>query len=120
MDVFEVESYIESWTDSYFRDDLTIVCESFIINARTARVTQAPWSLEIIGCIRYLSQKFCGKDLVMQTPSEAKSFSSNDKLKKIGWFQRGTAGHDNDASRHLLLYAARQKILSNEDLRELL
>lgn len=119
MDVYEVEEFMEEWMVS-LRGQMTTICESFIINARTAKVTQAPWSLEIIGCLRYMSQKFCGRDLVMQRPMEAKGFSTNEKLKTLGWYQKGTAGHDNDASRHLLLYAVRNDLLSEEQLALLL
>jgi hypothetical protein len=119
LDVYEIESLMEGYAESY-REDLIIICESFIINARTAKVTQAPWSLEIIGCLRYMSQKFCRRDLVMQRPAEAKSFSTNEKLKALGWYHRGTAGHDNDASRHLLLYTIRNGVLPHDQVKSLL
>lgn len=37
-----------------------------------------------------------------QTPAEAKRFSTNKKLKTLGWY-RGGEGHADDAARHLLV-----------------
>jgi len=87
---------------SAFQEDLTVFSESFIINAYTAKNTQAPWSLELIGVARRTSRKYTGRDLALQSPSQAKGFSSDDRLKKMGWYTPGK-GHANDASRHLLL-----------------
>lgn len=91
-----------------------VVCEAFIITAATAKNTQSPWSLEIIGCLRYLCEKN-GVPFVLQTPSDAKRFSTNEKLKSIGWYVRGQ-GHATDSHRHLLLWAVKNGYIAPHDL----
>ncbi len=44
-----------------------------------------------------------------QRPAEAKSFSTNDKLRKLNWYTGGE-GHGDDAARHLLVYLAKQRV----------
>jgi hypothetical protein len=83
-----------------------LITEKFTITVRTARNSQAPWSLEMIGVARWLSQKYTGRDLLLQDVAAAKRFASNDHLRELGWWQVGTEGHVNDALRHLLLYLA--------------
>lgn len=85
------------------KEDLVIVSESFVITIHTAKNTQAQWSIELIGVARFMSQAYCGLDLVTQQPAAAKRFSSDDRLKTLGWYKPGQ-GHANDAARHLLLY----------------
>lgn len=93
----------------------TIVIERFTITARTAQLSQAPWSLEIIGVARFFAES-CGQSLVVQTPADAKRFSTDGKLKALGWWHKGGAGHANDAARHLLLYAARHNLINLEEI----
>lgn len=97
----EFPAYVEEVTAKYERD-LAIACESFTITVQTAKHTQAPWSLEGIGVCRYLAGKY-GCELTLQAPSSAKLFSSDDRLRQLGWWTPGR-GHGNDATRHLLLY----------------
>ncbi len=85
------------------------VVERYIITPATAKMSQQHDALEIIGAIKYLVRKH-GHDLVMQTPAEAKKFSTDAKLKNIGWYQPGQ-GHARDASRHALLFLAKQGII---------
>jgi hypothetical protein len=85
-----------------YGDQLSIVAEKFVITAATARNTSAPWSLEGIGAARYIAGKY-GCAYETQAQASAKRFSSDDRLKVLGWHARGK-GHANDASRHLLLY----------------
>lgn len=87
-----------------------VVCEAFIITVATAKKTQAPWSLEIIGLLRYLCEKY-EVPFILQTPSDAKRFSTNEKLKSIGWYVRGQ-GHATDSHRHLLLWAVKNGYIS--------
>lgn len=96
--------------------DLLIVSESFIITVQTAKNTQAPWSLELIGVLRFLSRRFTEQDIVLQSPSTAKRFSSDERLKQMGWHVPGK-GHANDAARHLLLVCATRGWLPDETLR---
>jgi hypothetical protein len=103
---------------SHYKSTMHIVSESFIINANTVKNTQAPWSLELIGVARWVSRVYTGRDLVLQAPAAAKRFSSDDKLKQLGWHSPGK-GHANDAARHLLLRLASTGKLSNAVLTSL-
>lgn len=83
-----------------------IVCEDFIITSETVKKSRQSYSSEGIGVLRFLTKSY-GCRFEIQTPAAAKSFSSNDKLKRIGWYVPGQ-DHANDAARHLLLYAVKQ------------
>lgn len=86
------------------------VVEKYIITPATAKLSQQHDPLEIIGALKYITRKYNHK-LVMQSPSEAKAFSTNDKLKNVQWYKPGQ-DHARDASRHVLLYLAKQGIIS--------
>lgn len=87
----------------------TFVVEKYIITPATAKLSQQHDPLEIIGAIKYLVRKYDHK-LVMQSPSEAKAFSTNDKLKRVQWYTPGQ-DHARDASRHVLLYLSKVGII---------
>ena len=84
-----------------------VVCESFTVNAGTAKKDPSayPDVFSLIGTIRYLAWAN-GAEFHFQTPAEAKSFATNDKLRRLGWY-KGGAGHADDASRHLLTFLAK-------------
>ena len=93
-----------------------VVCESFIItNATLTKSRGENWSLESIGALRFLCTQH-EVPFVLQTPARAKSFSTDEKLKRIGWHTAGK-GHATDASRHLLLYAVSNGLLELGRLR---
>lgn len=79
-----------------------LAVERFVITAQTAKNTQAPWSLEVIGVTRYFAQRWC-VPLVLQSAASAKTFATDRRLKQLGWYVPGR-GHGNDAARHLLLF----------------
>jgi hypothetical protein len=81
-----------------------VIAENFIINARTVGNSQAPWSLMALGCVTWLCDRY-SLDLVLQLPSNAKNVAPNEKLKRLGTWHKGGAGHANDAIRHAVLYA---------------
>lgn len=108
---------IAEWTTNV-GEDLLVVCESFIITAHTAKNTQAPWSLELIGVARYFTRAYTGRDLVLQAPSAAKPFATDQRLKSMGWYLPGK-GHANDSARHLLLVMATRGWVSQKQLAEL-
>lgn len=85
------------------------VVEKYIITPATAKLSQQHDPLEIIGALKFLTRKY-GHKLVLQSPSEAKAFSTNDKLKRVGWYQPGQ-DHARDASRHALLYLSKLGII---------
>jgi hypothetical protein len=82
-----------------------VACESFTINMQTAKNSQAPWSLEHIGVLKYLCRKnnYPVSAIAFQAPGDAKSMFPNPTLQRLGTWHRGGAGHANDAIRHGLL-----------------
>ena len=92
-----------------------VACESFRITAHTAKLSPAPWSLEIIGALRWLCHRN-GIGFTLQTPGDAKRFATDTKLDKLGWARPPGAGHARDAQRHLLLFLVRAGLLVCTDL----
>lgn len=90
-------------------NDIVIVCERFTINAQTVKNSQAPFSLEQIGILKYLvySEGLDHEKIVFQSPSDAKRMFPNDALKKLGYWHRGGEGHALDAVRHGLLHTVK-------------
>jgi len=86
-----------------------LVCEGFVIRANTAKLDAGAFSLttDLIGACRLLAHQ-AGIPFVRQTPAEAKSFATDDKLRRLGWYIPTKGGHANDASRHLLTFLAKQ------------
>jgi len=78
-----------------------VICEDFIISNQTARKTPQPDPWRILGYLELwcLTTETPFKSF---TPSEAKGFSTDAKLKHLGWYKKGKP-HANDAARHLLL-----------------
>jgi hypothetical protein len=89
--------------------DLEVVCERFTINAQTVKNSQAPFSLEQIGILKYLllSNGIDPDSIVLQSPADAKRMFPNEALKKLEYWHRGGEGHALDAIRHALLYLAK-------------
>jgi len=83
----------------------SVVCESFFITAQTAKNSQAPWSLEMIGVLKQVCRDLnYPLDLIYwQKPSAAKTMIDNAKLRRLELWHRGGAGHANDAIRHGVL-----------------
>lgn len=91
------------------RYDLHVVCEAYVVTANTLKKSRQNWSLEGIGVLRYLA-RINGAAFELQTPADAKSFATDEKLKAVSWHRRGQ-DHANDASRHLLLYCLKKRII---------
>jgi hypothetical protein len=89
--------------------DLLVVCERFTINAQTVRNSQAPYSLEQIGVLKHLCREAGHPvdSIAFQSPVDAKTMFPNDRLRALGTWHRGGAGHANDAIRHALLALVR-------------
>lgn len=89
---------MEEWIAMYYP---TVAVERFTITAKTHKNTAAPWSLELIGVARHLSRKYdC--PFVLQGQSAAKNFCTDERLKALGWYERGKP-HGVDAQRQVLL-----------------
>jgi hypothetical protein len=88
---------------------MDIVCERFTINAQTVRNSQAPWSLEQIGILKQTMRDhgMVEETIIWQAPADAMNMFNNEKLKRLGYWHRGGAGHANDAIRHALLRAVK-------------
>jgi hypothetical protein len=86
-----------------------LVCERFIINAQTIKNSQAPFSLEQIGIMKYVVHAggFDPESIHFQSPSDAKKLFTNDALKRLGFWHTGGGGHALDAMRHGLLRLAK-------------
>jgi hypothetical protein len=89
-----------------------IICEDYLVTQQTIQKSRQNYSLELIGVARFVCS-WRDVPFILQTPSEAKSFATDNKLKKLGWYKSG-AGHDNDASRHLLVYAINNGVIKPE------
>lgn len=87
------------------QDNVIFVVEKYIITPATAKLSQQHDALELIGVVKYLCRIYDHR-YTMQSPSEAKSFATDAKLKKAGWYKPGLP-HARDASRHVLTYAAK-------------
>lgn len=88
-------------------DEIDIVLERFIITQQTAKNSQAPYSLELIGQTKWIAWRCGAPEPVMQSPTDAKNFSTNGKLKALGLWHKGGKGHAMDALRHALLFMVR-------------
>lgn len=102
-----VDTAIEGWPDLGL-----VVAESFV--PRPGIRTWQPAALEIIGTVRYLCATR-GITFEEQTPAAAKSFATDAKLRKLGWYTPGM-GHANDAARHLLVAQVRHRSFPMEAL----
>lgn len=90
--------------EAYATVDTQFVIENFFITQATAKNSQAPWSLKVIGAVEWVCLREGLSPLVLQTPSDAKNFVPDAKLRALGYRSRGGGGHHNDAARHLVLY----------------
>lgn len=102
IDHIGLGNYFESlktmWRTKRPEDWNTIIAmESFIITPGTAKKTQAPWSLESVGMVRYFVET-SGFSLRMSAPSAHKKLISDDVLKSAGLYFPGE-GHATDAAR---------------------
>jgi hypothetical protein len=94
----------EDWCVVNLTADCLLVVEKFTITSRTAKMSQQPRAMEVIGVMRFLARR-AEAQFEMQTPSAAKSFASDAQLRKIGLWKPGQ-DHARDAIRHLLLAVA--------------
>lgn len=89
-----------------------VVCERFIVNAQTAKFTQAPWSLEQIGVLRFYCEKY-EIPFTLQNASDAKRFGTEERLNKLMWKRPKGGGHARDAQRHLLLFLVKNDLIDD-------
>lgn len=94
------------WWDKigYLTLPSVVICEKFTIGAKSGFITSQYDALEINGFLRGTCA-INGIEFKQQLVSGVKAFSTNDKLRTLGWFKAG-AGHADDASRHMLAFLA--------------
>lgn len=98
----EVTNLVDDlWNNSL--GELVVIAESFVISERTIKTAPQRDALDILGWLTLESQRR-GFELHLQTPAQAKKFSTDEKLRALDWFERTKDGHANDAARHLLVY----------------
>lgn len=104
LDVDEVfETLLNGIDDPEAHHPDVIVIEDFRITVGTGKLGSPDWSLRLIGAVEYLGFKY-DIPVVKQFPSNAKAFSTNEKLRAVGMWHKGGAGHANDSLRHAMLY----------------
>lgn len=89
-------------------EDVEIVFEKFFITTETGKKNDVHYSLEIIGVIRYFAWKY-QIPLYSQSPSDAKNFCDNKRLKNVDLWHVGGEGHAKDALRHLVLHLVKNR-----------
>jgi hypothetical protein len=102
-----------SFVECLLPDTEFLFVESF--TPRSGVRTWQPEALEGIGALRYLAARY-GTQFELQSPSDAKRFSTNKKLEALGWRTPTRGGHADDALRHLLLGAVRRGLLDPSTL----
>jgi hypothetical protein len=93
-----------------FLSDYTVqhvVCEDFVITPQTLKKSRQMDALRIIGWLELTCDKI-GIPFTLQRPVDGKAFATDAKLKAVGAYAAGTAGHCNDASRHLVTFLVKQ------------
>lgn len=95
-----------------------VVVEDFVISERTLRSGTSGWrrgvELEFIGVIRWMCRQ-AGVAFQLQRPDEVMSFSTDAKLKAMGWWTKGK-DHSRAASRHLLRALVLRSIVKPSEL----
>jgi len=86
-----------------------VIIERWDVRKNTHQLSNQDDVRYIIGYVDGIVHRTRGVEYVEQRPAEAKSFGTDAKLKKLGWFSGG-AGHADDAARHLLVYLAKAKV----------
>ena len=81
-----------------------LVCEAYVISARTLKATRQYEALESIGALRYLAGR-ADVPFKLVTPAASKRLATDDKLRHLGWYDPSRGGHKNDAARVLLVAA---------------
>jgi len=90
------------WLEEYNID--MVVIEKFTIGAKSGVMTSQYDAVYINGFVLgYAECDDVGYGLKQQPVTMVKTFATDVKLKKLGWYE-GAPGHSDDASRHLLTY----------------
>lgn len=96
----EVYAYLNDKVEIF---DVVLI-ERYDISARTAKLSSQMDALYLIGAAEALCYLSAAKFII--SGRDAKGFSTDAKLKALGWHTPTKGGHANDAARHLLRYLA--------------
>lgn len=79
-----------------------LIAEDWTVRSNTHRMSQQVDPHRILGALDWWAHSMPWVDFRLQYPGHAKSFSTNGKLRTLGWYTGGD-GHADDAARHLLV-----------------
>lgn len=98
-----------------------VACEDFILSGggRPKTLAGSKTTLEMIGAVKWACE-YHQVPLAMQKPGDASDFSTNDKLRAMGWETPSKPDHQRSAARHLLLYLVRKGKLDAAQLLHLI
>jgi hypothetical protein len=97
-----------NWMTANMRSIEEVAIEDFIIQAggRARTTADSKATLEMIGAVDYVCHGV-RVPLYRQLPSDAASFSTNEKLRAVGFETPSKPDHARSAARHLLLRLTR-------------
>lgn len=98
----DVDFLIED-TISAYAPNIVIINEKFFITQRTYKLPDCPWSLEKTGVIKYMCNKYNVK-YHWQSPTDAKEFAPDSRLRELDEWYKGGDGHARDAIRHAITF----------------
>ena len=87
---------------------LVIFYEKFVISQRTIKTEVVYDTLLFNGWLHHEGRRMAYVETIGYTPAQSKAFSTDDKLKALGWHNPTPGGHQNDAARVLLLGLAKR------------
>lgn len=99
----DINEWLLTYLEEKYFDIDAVIIEEFKITAGTGKLGSPDWSLRIIGAVEYICARY-GVPITKQFPSNAKAFSTNEKLRAVDMWHKGGAGHANDSLRHAMLY----------------
>lgn len=97
-----LEQFYDKIEELIMAEGTHILIENYRISQETVKKGEAPWSLNLIGVVKFWCYH-ANKTLDMQDPDE-RLFSDSEKLQSVGFWHVGGEGHANDAFRHSLVW----------------
>lgn len=89
---------------------LEVVCERYVVTAGTLKKSRQYDALEQIGALRWMCHHL-GHPFELQDAADAEVFAPSERLKLLGWWTVGQE-HARSATRHLLLYLVKRRLVS--------
>lgn len=95
-----------------FVGDMAIGYEQYIVTSGGGRTGTAGPPLKVIGMIEWIGY-LNGCQMLKSVPSAMRTVVTVDMLKRLGWYKPGM-DHAMQATRHLVAWMIREKLLSPE------